>query len=36
MYPAVVVVANGVTVEDFINGTAEVFAEADENKTVKY
>jgi hypothetical protein len=36
MYPAVVVVANGVTVEEFINATAEVFSEADENKAVKY
>ena len=36
MYPSVVVVANGITVEDFIDGTAEVFAGADENKLVKF
>jgi hypothetical protein len=36
MYPSVVVVTNGITVEDFIDGTAEVFAAADENKLVKF
>jgi hypothetical protein len=36
MYPPVVVVTNGVTTEDFIAGTLEVFVEADENKLVKF
>jgi hypothetical protein len=32
MYPSVVIAANGISVEDFISGTADVFAKADENK----
>jgi hypothetical protein len=31
MYPPVVIVANGISVEDFISATADVFAKADEN-----
>ena len=36
IYPPVVVVTNGVTTEDFIDGTVEVFVQADENKLVKF
>ena len=36
MYPAAVVVADGVTTEDFIDGTIEMFFQADENKLVSF